>query len=43
MSLRECVAVNAEDPTLRARVTRELLDDALGRQLAGRLTWHVRY
>jgi hypothetical protein len=43
IEVRECTAASAEDPKLRGRVIDELIDDALGRQLAGRLTWHARY
>jgi hypothetical protein len=38
--LRERVAVSAEDPGMRERVTDELFDDALARHLIGRVSWH---
>jgi hypothetical protein len=39
--LRERAAVSAEDPALRERAIGELLEDALARHLAGRVSWHV--
>lgn len=42
MQLRERVLPTAADPELHARATRELLDDALGPHLAGRVERRVR-
>jgi hypothetical protein len=42
MQLRERVLPTSADPELQARVAGELLDDALGPHLAGRVEWRVR-
>jgi hypothetical protein len=39
--LRERISPSAEAPALRKRVIDELVEDALARQLAGQVSWHV--
>jgi hypothetical protein len=40
---RNRIPVSAEIPELRSRARSELVEDALGRYLAGRVLWHVGY
>jgi hypothetical protein len=43
VALRSRVPVSSEIPELRDRARSELVEDALGRYLAGRVFWHVGY